>query len=75
VGRSADRQMGRSSPRKRRPIVGRMDSRLRGNDVIFESAVGGEESCSVLKTLRARFLHFVQDRLFAALRMTAKGSE
>jgi len=25
-----------------------------------------------LKRFRARFLHFVQDRLFAALRMTAK---
>jgi hypothetical protein len=59
--------------------VGRtMDSRFRGNDtesVIFRRDAGDEESQSELKTLRARFLHFVQYRLFAALRMAAKDSE
>ena len=33
-----------------------MDSRFRGNDVIFERAQGDEESRTALKTLRARFL-------------------
>ena len=33
-----------------------MDSRFRGNDVIFERAEGDEESRTALKTLRARFL-------------------
>jgi hypothetical protein len=59
------------------PCPEELDSRLRGNDmraVIFRRAAGddpspegfgpqGEESCTVLKTLRARFL--------AALGMTA----
>jgi len=33
-----------------------MDSRFRGNDVIFERAAGDEESRTALKMLRARFL-------------------
>ena len=33
-----------------------MDSRFRGNDLIFERAEGDEESRTALKTLRARFL-------------------
>jgi hypothetical protein len=41
----------------------------------FRGAVGYEESPVTSKRLRARFLHFVQDRLFASLRMTAKRSE
>ena len=45
-----------SSPRKRGPIVTPMDSRFRGNDVIFRRAAGDEESRSALKILRARFL-------------------
>jgi hypothetical protein len=39
-----------SSPRKRGPIVGQMDSRLRGNDVTFGGAAGDEESRTALKT-------------------------
>ena len=33
-----------------------VDSRFRGNDVIFERAAGDEESRTALKILRARFL-------------------
>jgi len=33
-----------------------MDSRFRGNDVIFERAAGDEESRTALKILRAGFL-------------------
>jgi len=38
-----------SSPRKRGPIVGPMDSRSRGNDVTFKIAEGDEESRSAEK--------------------------
>jgi len=38
------------------PLSVRMDSRFRGNDLIFRRTAGDEESRSAVKTLRARFL-------------------
>ena len=57
-----------SSPRKRGPIVSPMDSRLRGNDVIFGGAAGDEE-CRTAESTQSEILRFAQDDS-EGLRMT-----
>jgi hypothetical protein len=40
--------------------------------VTFRRAAGDEESRTAFKILRARFLHFVQDRLFAEFTLSGR---